>query len=180
MQTGLPSKPAANVARLAPGFVPSFSLFSLVIAIAATVAWLWLVKWRVGRHRAALWKSLVLPGCGAALCWLLLMTLWMPLLNYAQSYESMVKRIESQVGVDQCVQLREVDLGPLAAMRFYGQLRLLQGESDLECPWLIVDSGSAALSAVLTAPTPWQVHDTVRHPVEPFISLTLLKRAPRA
>ena len=178
MQTGFPSQPAANVARLAPGFVPSFSLLSLVMALAATAAWLWLVKWRVGRHRAALWKSLVLPGCGAALCWLLLMTLWMPLLNYSQSYESMVRRIEHLTGAQQCVQLREVDLGPLAAMRFYGHMHLVQGESDMQCPWLVLDSASAALSAALTSPSPWLVHDTVRHPVEPFISLTLLKRTP--
>ncbi|MFZ9180222.1 MAG: hypothetical protein ACO21V_13530, partial [Limnohabitans sp.] len=46
----------------------------------------WLVHWRAGRHRAALWKSLVLPAGGAALCWLLLMTLWLPALDYARSY----------------------------------------------------------------------------------------------
>ena len=86
MQTGFPPQPAANVARLAPGFVSQFSGLALAAAVLATLAWGWLVKWRVGRHRQAVWKSLVLPGCGAALCWLLAMTLWMPPLNYAQSY----------------------------------------------------------------------------------------------
>lgn len=61
MQTGVPAKPAANVARLAPGFVPEFSVLPFVFALVATVAWCWLVKWRAGRHRAALWKTLVLP-----------------------------------------------------------------------------------------------------------------------
>ena len=49
-------------------------------------AWHWrtdlalaLVRWRTGRHRNALWKSLVLPAGGVALAWLLLMTLWLPL-----------------------------------------------------------------------------------------------------
>ena len=68
MQTGVPSQPAANVARLAPGFQASFSLLTLAVALVATLAWAWLVKWRVGRHRAAIWKSLVLPAGGAALC----------------------------------------------------------------------------------------------------------------
>jgi 4-amino-4-deoxy-L-arabinose transferase-like glycosyltransferase len=85
MQTGVPAKPAANVAKLAPGFEPTFSWPVLAVALAATLCWAWLVKWRAGRHRAAIWKSLVLPAGGAALCWLLLMTLWLPLLDFARS-----------------------------------------------------------------------------------------------
>src|SRR5205085_721470 len=57
MQTGVPRQPAANVARLMPGFATSFSFPALVIAILGTLAWLWLVKWRTGRHQHALWKS---------------------------------------------------------------------------------------------------------------------------
>ncbi|MDO8278050.1 MAG: hypothetical protein Q7T63_07995, partial [Burkholderiaceae bacterium] len=91
MQTGMPPQPAANVARQAPGFEPTFSLIAFLIALTATLAWAWLVHWRVGRHRAAIWKSLVLPAGGAALSWMLLMTLWLPLLDYARSYAPMVR-----------------------------------------------------------------------------------------
>ena len=38
MQTGVPAKPAANVAKLAPGFVPVFSAFALVAAAFALLA----------------------------------------------------------------------------------------------------------------------------------------------
>ena len=72
MQTGVPAKPAANVARLAPGFEPVFQPLALLAALLATLAWAWLARWRTGRHRPALWKSLVLPAAGTALCWLLL------------------------------------------------------------------------------------------------------------
>ncbi|RYY83251.1 MAG: hypothetical protein EOO24_39155, partial [Comamonadaceae bacterium] len=98
LQTGIPPKPAANVARLAPGFVPEFSVLALVFALAATAAWIWLVRWRTGRHRAALWKTLVLPAGGTALCWMLLMTLWLPLLDYARSYVPQVQAIKDRVG----------------------------------------------------------------------------------
>ncbi|MBQ0133469.1 MAG: hypothetical protein KBT18_15195, partial [Comamonas sp.] len=74
IQTGWPAKPAANVARLAVGFVPTFEMFPFVIAVIATVAWLFLVAWRTRRHRAAIWKSLAVPAGGTALGWLLLMT----------------------------------------------------------------------------------------------------------
>ncbi|TNF58748.1 MAG: hypothetical protein EP306_12495, partial [Burkholderiales bacterium] len=93
MQTGIPAKPAANVARLAPGFTAEFSLGLFMIAAAATLAWLGLVAWRVGRHPQAIWKSLVLPASGAILCWLLLMTLWLPLLDYGRSYGPLARRL---------------------------------------------------------------------------------------
>ena len=103
MQTGVPAQPAVNIARLSPGYVPSFSAFTLAFAIFGTVAWLWLVKWRTGRNRHPLWKSLVLPASGVALCWLLVMTLLLPPLNHARSYRSLVQRIAQQVPRDACV-----------------------------------------------------------------------------
>ena len=89
--TGVPAKPAANIARLAPGFMPQFSALALLLALAGTVGWLWLLRWRTGRHREALWKSLVLPAGGVALCWLLLMTLGLPILDYARSNRPLVE-----------------------------------------------------------------------------------------
>ena len=103
MQTGVPAQPAVNIARLSPGYVPSFSAFTLALAIFGTVAWLWLVKWRTGRNRHPLWKSLVLPASGVALCWLLVMTLLLPPLDHARSYRSLVQRIAQQVPRDACV-----------------------------------------------------------------------------
>jgi hypothetical protein len=97
MQTGVPAKPAANVAKLAPGFKSHFALLPLIVATAATLAWLWLVRWRTARHPQALWKSLVLPASGVALCWLLLMTLWLPLLDYARSYRALIERVRDVV-----------------------------------------------------------------------------------
>jgi hypothetical protein len=90
MQTGIPAKPAANIARLAPGYAPSFSLIALVLAIAGSAAWIWLVHWRTRRSRHPLWKSMVLPASGVSLCWLLVMTLLLPPLDHARSYRSLV------------------------------------------------------------------------------------------
>jgi 4-amino-4-deoxy-L-arabinose transferase-like glycosyltransferase len=85
VQTGVPAKPAANVARLAPGFIARFSWLECALALLGTIGWLWLLRWRTGRHREAVWKSMVLPAAGVALCWLLAMTLWLPILDYARS-----------------------------------------------------------------------------------------------
>jgi hypothetical protein len=82
---------------LAPGFEPSLLPLALLLALAGTLAWLWLLRWRTGRHREALWKSLVLPAGGVALCWLLLMTLGLPMLDYGRSNRPLVERIAQHV-----------------------------------------------------------------------------------
>jgi hypothetical protein len=75
MQTGVPAKPAANIVRWRRASCPASHPLALAAPLAGTLAWLWLLRWRTGRHREALWKSLVLPAGGVALCWLLTMTL---------------------------------------------------------------------------------------------------------
>jgi 4-amino-4-deoxy-L-arabinose transferase-like glycosyltransferase len=139
MQTGVPKQPAANVARLVPGFAPSFSPVDLLFAAAGTLAWLWLVKWRTGRHRHALWKSLVLPASGVALCWLLLMTLWLPGLDYARSYRPLVERIARHVPRDACIAAVDLPLGQLAALEHMGgwQVDAVTPPAQSRCPYLL-------------------------------------------
>lgn len=120
MQTGIPAKPALNIARLSPGYPNEFSALALALAALATLAWLWLVKWRTGRHRHPLWKSLVLPASGVALGWLLVMTLLLPPLNHARSYRSLVQRIALQVPADGCVAAPDVPLAELVALEYLG------------------------------------------------------------
>ncbi len=126
MQTGVPAKPAANVAKLAPGFVPEFSFWLFAVATLASLAWVWLVGWRVGAHRQALWKSLVLPAAGATLCWLLLMTLWLPLLDFGRSYGPVSRRIASLVPQDSCVLVDGLNQAQIAALPYHGRLTLVR------------------------------------------------------
>lgn len=142
MQTGIPRQPAANVARLAPGFEPHFAWFAFLVALLATLAWAWLVKWRAGAQRAAIWKSLVLPAGGTTLCWLLLMTLWLPLLDYARSYAPMSRQIASLVDKDACVEIYGIDSAQIAALQYHGKLQLQQASAAAACPYLVVDAPS--------------------------------------
>ena len=140
MQTGVPAQPALNVARLVPGFVPEFSVITFSLALAATLAWAGLVKWRIGHHRTALWKSMVLPASGAALCWLLVMSLWLPMLDFARSYAPMVKKVTAVTGPVDCLQYAGISRAQGAALQFHGQLKLLPAQKPQEhCRWLVVD-----------------------------------------
>ena len=158
-QTGIPAKPAANVAKLAPGFVPSFSPWMLGLALAATVAWCALVAWRTGRHRAAIWKSLVLPAGGATLGWFLLLTLWLPMLDYARSDAPQVHGIVAAIGQPECVLMDGLSRNQIAALQHHGALRLEIAESSTSCPWLLsgtnarIDPQHWSLATQIARPT---------------------------
>lgn len=124
MQTGIPAQPAANIARLSPGYTPHFSALALVLAIAGTVAWLWLVKWRTGRSRHPLWKSLVLPASGVALGWLLAMTLLLPPLDHARSERSLVQRIALHIPTQDCISAPGLSRAEVVALEHLGGYRV--------------------------------------------------------
>ena len=176
MQTGVPSQPAANVARLAPGFSASFSLLAFGVAITASVAWSWLVKWRVGRHRAAIWKSLVLPASGAALCWMLLMTLWMPLLNYAQSYRDLVAQADAIISPSECVDVGALEAVHIAAFQWYSHIQLLSPGSGRQCSWQLYQTDGSMQVPTSIDPRRWEPRALLQHPVDHNESLWLLRR----
>ncbi len=120
VQTGVPAKPAANIQRLGPGFEPTFSAIALAFALAATGCWVWLLRWRTARHRPALWKSLVLPASGVALCWLLLMTLGLPILDYARSNRTLIERVAKHVPRGECIAAPRQARWLVAALEFHG------------------------------------------------------------
>ncbi|MDB5965559.1 MAG: putative rane protein [Polaromonas sp.] len=176
MQTGVPRQPAANVARLAPGFEPSFSWLAFIAALAATLAWAWLVKWRAGANRAALWKSMVLPAGGATLCWLLLMTLWLPLLDYARSYAPMSHQIARLVDKKACVEIHGIGTAQAAALQYHGQLQLRQATSQASCPYLIVDADAQPSLGRSVSLANWAFVATVRRPTDRNENVLLFKR----
>lgn len=183
LQTGVPAKPAANVAKLAVGFTPSFSLPAFLFAVGATLAWAWLVRWRAGRHRAALWKSLVLPAGGAALCWLLLMTLWLPVLDYARSYVPSVQAVTRAIGATpdspvQCIEVAAVTRGQVAAFRYHGGLTVLPARAQPQCPWRVTAADLAPATREALAMERWQLVTIVRRPTDPRDNLRVWRPAP--
>ena len=176
-QTGIPAQPAANVARLAPGFVPSFSGFTLALALAATVAWCALVAWRTGRHRAAIWKSLVLPAGGATLGWFLLLTLWLPMLDYARSDAPQVRSIVAVIGQPSCVLIDGLSRNQIAALQHHGALRLQTASSDADCPWLLTPgSRSLPISVQQRNGAHWTLETQLARPTDKKDFIALYRR----
>ena len=165
LHTGVPAKPAENVARLAPGFVPTFSLTALVVALLGTLAWAWLVRWRTGRHPQVIWKSLVLPASGTALCWLLLMTLWLPALDYARSYAPLVRNVKALMDVPGCVEQLGLSRAQLAAFQYHGNMELRAARTDdPECPWLLLGAPLEPAAGITMDMHDWRLVATIRRP----------------
>jgi 4-amino-4-deoxy-L-arabinose transferase-like glycosyltransferase len=138
--TGVPAKAAERIARLLPGFEPRFSAPLLAIAIAGSIAWLALVRWRTARVQHAVWKSLVLPASGVALSWLLLLSLGLPMIDYARSYRPWVAMVASDVPPNACV-AAQLPASALAALETYATWRI-DAQPDAArrsaCPYLLV------------------------------------------
>lgn len=167
METGIPAQPARNVARRAPEFVHNLSPGLLLLAIGLTLGWLALVRWRTSRHPAALWKTLVLPAAGATLCWALLMTLWLPLLNYGRSYAPLVAKIEAMTGPAPCVQALGLGNAQAAALLYHGRMRLeLAGPVRSDCPWLIVDEDVLPFQVEQLRNWGWREQIRLRRPTD--------------
>jgi hypothetical protein len=165
MHLNIPAKPAANVRRLLPGFEPSFSTVALAAALVATVGWVAVIVWRTGRHRSALWKSLVIPASGAVTCWILLTTLWMPILDYARSYAPMVARVQLHVGAASCVHGASLTQAQATALQFHGRYTVVPLGADQtsaqRCDWMIVDADRLKLAS-FALPAGWQPVQSVR------------------
>lgn len=131
MLTGWPPKPAANISRLAPGFHLGLDPFALAASLLATAAWAAIVIWRTGRHRHPLWKGMVLSAGGVTLAWVLVGSLWMPVLNYASTYRDVGIGVADAVRKSSalsmqvrtpCVQPSGIDLTAQALIGYWGRL----------------------------------------------------------
>jgi len=174
MHTGVPAQPAANLARQVPGFEAKFQWLALVLALLGSAAWVALVRWRSGRHREALWKSLVLPAGGVALCWLLIMTLWLPPFDYARSPRPVSDLIVRHVPAGACIAAPGVSPVTVAALEYFGQRRVdarVQAGSGADgCDHLLVVQrlrSRANLDNAAPAQPGWQPVARIPRPTEP-------------
>lgn len=158
LQTGLPAKPAGNVLRLLPGFQPELDWSLLLPALLASLAWLAALAWRLGRYRPALWKGLVLSAGGSTLCWLLLMTLWLPALNYGMGQEPISRRIAALAPAGSCVLVHGLNASQIAGLQYHGGLELERARRDRrsDCRLLVVEPKAAARLAQTVDLSQWR------------------------
>jgi 4-amino-4-deoxy-L-arabinose transferase-like glycosyltransferase len=140
-QTGWPAQIARNAFKLAPGFKPEFNLLACLAATAATIGWVVLVHWRVSRRPSVLWRAVVLSSGGVILCWLLLMTLWLPWINYGKSYAGVARQIAQKLpSGPYCV---DTNVGPAqrASFAYFGEVPFARFH-DGNCEFLLLQDNN--------------------------------------
>lgn len=136
--TGWPVQFSKNVLKLVPGFQPEFGLVSFVVAAATTIGWFFLVHWRVSRRPSVLWRAVVLSSGGLILLWVLLMTLFLPELNYRKSYASVAQQIAARLPPDAtCI---DTNVGPdqRASFAYFGRLPFAGAVNAGACDYLLL------------------------------------------
>ena len=176
MVTGTPATTAANVVKLAPGFAMQFAPLPFGLAAAGTLAWLVLVRWRTGRHQHALWKSLVLPAGGVALAWLLLMTLWLPLLDYARSNRPWVARLAPHVPAGACIAAPGYPRSSVAALEQYGRWKV-DARSGPAAPCTVLLRQERRGQPEVAVPAGWELVARIRRPTDRDDTTVVLRRS---
>jgi 4-amino-4-deoxy-L-arabinose transferase-like glycosyltransferase len=167
-QTGWPAQLAKNAFKIAPGFKPEFGIFAFLVAVAASAGWIWIVYWRISRRPSVLWRAVVLSSGGIILCWLLLMTLWLPWGNYIKSYVSVAQQIGTALPtVKRCV---ATNVGPSqrASFAYFGDVEFAQfGEKN--CDYLLLQDshrGNDAAPVITRSNQQWQLIWHGRRPAD--------------
>lgn len=139
--SGWPAWMARNALKLVPGFRPEIGIVAFIVAAAATLGWVFLVHWRLSRQPSVLWRAVVLSSGGLILLWVLLMTLFLPDLNYARSYAGVAQQIAARLPADaDCI---DTNVGPAqrASFAYFGHLPFASVERG-QCSFLLVQDST--------------------------------------
>ena len=145
--TGFPKVTANNVARYIPGYVAKFSLTELIIALVVTGLWIAIVKWRVSRAPKEIWRCVVISASGTTLMWVLLMTLWLPTIDYAKTYRHVANRFAAAIpDKNECVDSSLLGDAQLASFIYFTNIKLADNPN---CGLLLTHSSKEAKKSAI-------------------------------
>ena len=120
MMTGLPPKVANNFAKTAPGFLPQFEPLPFCIALALTLAWLYLAFFTAPSPT----RGVTRWAAGVALLWGTFATLWLPWADHLKSYRSVALQIKSTLPANAgCIAEIELAAPQRAALSYHAGIR---------------------------------------------------------
>ena len=168
MQAGWQLRVVERVLAAVPGYVPVFNWGLFLSALVATLGWLYLVRWRTKRLRPALWKSMILPAGGVTLCWVLMMTIWLPAINHARSYtvvaEGISQTMHSADPAAPCLEIIGLDEAQTSALLYHTPFEIRRAGTSLQCRWLATDESQVMLLPHLHDMQPWREAAVIYRP----------------
>jgi 4-amino-4-deoxy-L-arabinose transferase-like glycosyltransferase len=120
LMTGLPAPVARNLERIAPGYVPQFSILAVLLALALACAWLYLIFFT---ERAAT-RSLSRWAGGIVLLWGTTAVLMMPWVDYQKGYRSVALQLREKLPPGAgCVAQKGLGVSQAAALDYHAGIR---------------------------------------------------------
>ena len=141
MMTGVPPKIARNFAKTAPGFLPQFEWWPLLLALGLALGWLWLALFTAPSAMRAVMRW----AAGIGLLWGTFALLLMPWADYQKSYRSVALQIQGRIPAGtRCVARSGVGSAQRAVLSYHAGIRTqpFDRNQPARCPLLIVQ-GSA-------------------------------------
>jgi 4-amino-4-deoxy-L-arabinose transferase-like glycosyltransferase len=137
MMTGVPPRVANNFVKNVPGFVAHFAWLPLVVALALTFAWIYLLA----RTPPGATRGVLRWAAGVALLWGLFATLWLPWADYQKSYRNVALQLKSKLPADAgCVAGRGIGVPQRAALSYHAGMPSSQAVAGAPggCRFLLV------------------------------------------
>jgi hypothetical protein len=120
MLTGFPQRVANNFSKTAPAFALEFKVLSVLLALALTLGWLYLVFFTT---RSPM-RSVLRWASGIVLLWGMFATLWMPWADYQKSYRSVALQLRSKIPVGAgCMVQKSLGVSQAAALDYHAGIR---------------------------------------------------------
>ena len=143
VQTGVPPRAAAAMLRREPGFELVMSPWALGLAGLALLAWAWsLLRIARGTPRAArigTTRGVTRWALGLALSWILLMTLWLPNIEYGKTFRNVAAQLtqvirHANATAQVCVAAELDDSERASLLYFLGQSGIVLKPITATCP----------------------------------------------
>ena len=120
LMTGLPAPVARNLERIAPGYVPQFSILAVLIALALAGGWLYLIFF-TERHPT---RSLARWAGGIVLLWGTTALLMMPWVDYQKAYRSVALQLKDRIPPGSgCIAQKALAVSQAAALDYHAGIR---------------------------------------------------------
>jgi 4-amino-4-deoxy-L-arabinose transferase-like glycosyltransferase len=143
---GVPPKMAASVARIVPGLTPGVGPAAVIVALAATTAWVALAVWRVRVRPPMLWRGPALAAAGLTAVWVLVATLYERPIEYNRGLRPTAVVLGDQVrrlaGPDACVQAYQLPTGMRAMLAYHGAIRFSAHGDDSDACRVVIQRDS--------------------------------------
>ncbi|MCL2524711.1 MAG: glycosyltransferase family 39 protein [Betaproteobacteria bacterium] len=143
MALGWPQQLAQRLVVLRPGFVGEFDLSDLLVGLAVTLWWIWLI---VTAPRSP-YRSLTHWTLGFTTLWLLATTLILPWFDYGKSYRPVAEAVAAALPKGHgCLAERGLSDGQRASLAYFSHIEPAAHDSPAgkACDWLLLVGNTQA------------------------------------